>query len=138
MRAVHNSLVGMKRHSSAVRHTLISGLAVAALLGLTPTQPQAQGSYVNAAHAQGVAAFRKGHFSEAYGLFVELAELGHPASARYALWMCEQGPALFDTNWSCEPEQVSEWTLFARRADPPARRAADPAANARSATPVRR
>lgn len=134
MQAAYNPVLSGQRRDGTKRFAPMMGLTLAALLALTPTPPQAQGSYVNAAHAQALAAFRKGHFSEAYGRFVELAELGHPASARYALWMCEQGPALFDTNWACDPEQVSEWILFARREAPSARRTDAPVQTTRPAT----
>ncbi len=66
------------------------------------------------AHAQAVEAFRQGRFSEAYGRFVHLANAGHAPAARLALWMCEQGPELFDKDWDCGPEEVVDWASLAR------------------------
>lgn len=48
-----------------------------------------QAPYAERMHARAVKSFRQGRFPEAFGRFIELANTGHPASARYALWMCE-------------------------------------------------
>ena len=64
-------------------------------------------------HARAVELFRQGRFPEAYGRFIELANAGHPASARHALWMCEQGPTLFGSDWDCAPHEVEEWARTA-------------------------
>jgi hypothetical protein len=64
-------------------------------------------------HAAAVELFRQGRFPEAYGRFVELANAGHPASARYALWMCENGPALFGKDWDCAPHEIQDWAQLA-------------------------
>ena len=69
-------------------------------------------------HAQAVDRFRLGRFPEAYGRFVELANAGHPPSARVALWMCEQGPSLFGRDWDCTPEEVADWSALIRRPIP--------------------
>lgn len=78
----------------------------------TPTQ-------ANRLHAQALDSFRKGRFPEAYGRFVGLANAGHPASARYALWMCENGLALFGKDWDCAPHEVEGWAMAAGVAVPP-------------------
>jgi hypothetical protein len=70
-------------------------------------------NYADRAHARAVESFRVGRFPEAYGRFVALAEAGHAPSARYALWMCEQGPALFGKDWDCTPQQISDWAKSA-------------------------
>lgn len=70
-------------------------------------------------YARALAAFRAGRFPEAYGRFVGLAEAGHPASARYALLMCEHGLALFGKDWDCAPQEIEDW---ARAAGVPAPR----------------
>jgi hypothetical protein len=66
------------------------------------------------AHAQAVNSFRRARFSEAYGRFIKLAEAGHPTSARYAIWMCENGSGLFGVLWDCGPEQLEDWARVAR------------------------
>ena len=105
------------------------GLAVG--LGFYPVAAAAPASAVNRVptayqlsvqrtHVQALDSFRRARFSEAYGRFIRLAEAGHPASARYALWMCENGPALFGVLWDCSPDDVEDWTLAARQPDWPA------------------
>lgn len=64
-------------------------------------------------HLRAVEVFRQGRFPEAYGRFVGLANAGHPASARYALWMCQQGLALFGRDWDCAPHEVEDWARAA-------------------------
>jgi hypothetical protein len=66
------------------------------------------------AHAQALDSFRRARFSEAYGRFIKLAEAGHPASARYAIWMCENGNALFGVPWDCAPQELENWGWVAR------------------------
>lgn len=63
----------------------IAAIAVPVAAAATP--------YAERMHARALDSFRQGRFPEAYGRFIDLANTGHPASARYALWMCEQGPA---------------------------------------------
>jgi hypothetical protein len=70
-------------------------------------------TYSERMHARAVESFRQGRFPEAYGRFIDLANTGHPASARYALWMCEQGPALFGKEWDCAPYEVEDWARAA-------------------------
>jgi hypothetical protein len=69
-------------------------------------------------HARAVELFRQGRFPEAYGRFIELANTGHAASARYALWMCEQGPALFGKDWDYAPHEAEDWARAAGVATP--------------------
>ncbi len=76
----------------------------------------AQPTYADRMHARALESFRAGRFPEAYGRFVELANLGHPASARYALWMCEQGLPLFAKDWDCLPDEAIAWAAAAREA----------------------
>lgn len=73
----------------------------------------ARPSPVDLAHARALELFRGARFSEAYGRFIELAEVGHPASARYAIWMCENGTALFNVPWDCAPHQLEDWRALA-------------------------
>lgn len=73
-------------------------------------------------HAQAVESFRTGRYPEAYGRFVALADAGHGAAARQALWMCLHGPALFGRDFDCSPQQAEAWaaTPDARAPRPPA------------------
>ena len=73
----------------------------------------AQSSALELAHAQALDSFRRARFSEAYGRFIKLAEAGHPASARYAIWMCENGTALFGVAWDCAPQELEDWRAAA-------------------------
>ena len=93
------------------------------LLGFLPLQVSTAhaspaANHAERAHARALDSFRQGRFPEAYGRFVALAEAGHGASARYALLMCEQGPALFGKDWDCGPEQVQDWARAAGVAAP--------------------
>jgi hypothetical protein len=65
-----------------------------------------------------LASFRQGRFPEAYGRFIDLANAGHPASARYALWMCEEGLALFGKDWDCAPHEMEDWAHMAATMSP--------------------
>jgi hypothetical protein len=84
-----------------------------------PVAPVARPALVDRLHAEGVAWFRAARFPAAYGRFVALAEVGHEASARYALWMCLHGPELFGSDWDCSPDQVQDWSRFAGVPAPP-------------------
>jgi hypothetical protein len=94
---------------------LVSWLAllVPVFVGAVNPTPKAQAKQADRLHAKAVEMFRQGRFPEAYGRFIELANAGHPASARYALWMCEQGPALFGKEWDCAPHEVEDWARLA-------------------------
>ncbi len=95
------------------------GLVLASLLlAPTPLRANPAKSYAEQAHGLALDSFRRGRFPEAYGRFVALAEAGHPASARYALWMCETGPTLFGKDWDCAPDQVQSWARTAGVAAP--------------------
>lgn len=71
--------------------------------------PAAPPRSIERAHAKALDLFRRARFAEAYGRFIEQAEAGHPASARYAQWMCENGGALFGSAWDCAPHELEEW-----------------------------
>jgi hypothetical protein len=60
-------------------------------------------------HADAVASFQHGHFSEAYGRFMKLADAGDAPSAELALFMFEHGPELFGEDWDVSREQVAAW-----------------------------
>ena len=90
--------------------------AAAAHAGPTAVAPT---TLADRLHARALESFRAGRFPEAYGRFMGLANAGHPASARYALWMCEHGLALFGKDWDCAPHEVEDWAMAAGVAVPP-------------------
>ena len=101
---------------TTIRRLLCLALLAPAFAGATHPTPKAQAAQASPAdrlHAKAAEMFRQGRFPEAYGRFIELANAGHPASARYALWMCEQGPALFGKEWDCAPHEVEDWARLA-------------------------
>lgn len=79
--------------------------------------PAAPSRWLEQAHAKALDLFRRGRFSEAYGRFIELAEVGHPASARYAVWMCENGTPLFGVDWDCAPHEMEAWRAMGSAAE---------------------
>jgi len=101
---------------------LMATLPILAIPLPTPaagTGPGLRPNTVEAAHARALDMFRRARFSEAYGRFIELAALGHPVSARYAIWMCENGTPLFGVAWDCAPHELEDWRAVA---DGPAKR----------------
>jgi hypothetical protein len=106
--------------SLALHGVLPCLMALMSLMALTATSPSAAApsTYAERMHHRALESFRQGRFPEAYGRFIDLANTGHPASARYALWMCEQGPALFGRDWDCAPHEVDDWALTAGVAVP--------------------
>jgi hypothetical protein len=107
---------------SLIRDTVAGLLLGTWALGLTgqgahPAAPK-RPAFLDQAHARAVESFRQGRFSDAYGRFIALAHLGDPDAARYALWMCADGVALFDTMWDCAPQEVEDWVRTAGIAEP--------------------
>lgn len=68
----------------------------------------APATYAERMHGRAVESFRQGRFPEASGRFIDLANKGHPASARYALWRREPCPALFGKEWDCAPHRAKD------------------------------
>ncbi len=100
---------------SALAVALSACIAVPSHGGGSLVAPAVNGpTILEQAHAQAVSSFRRARFSEAYGRFIRLAEAGHPASARYAIWMCENGSGLFGVLWDCGAEQLEDWARVAR------------------------
>lgn len=100
--------------SPATRSVPWRRLVLMALVVVPAAAPMAAPpTYAERMHARAVESFRQGRFPEAYGRFIDLANAGHPASARYALWMCEQGLALFGKDWDCVPHEVKDWARAA-------------------------
>jgi hypothetical protein len=58
-------------------------------------------------------AFRARHYAAAYGRFVRLADAGHAPSAETALFMLQNGPTLFATEWSASAPQQTCWNTLA-------------------------
>lgn len=98
---------------SMTRHLLWLALWAPGFVDAGNPTPRAQASPADRLHANAVEMFRQGRFPEAYGRFIQLANSGHPASARYALWMCEHGPALFGKEWDCAPHEIEDWARLA-------------------------
>lgn len=102
-----------RRHGAAGLVLVATLLASQAVMSAEPARaaPPALADHL---HALAVQSMRQGRVAEAYGRFVALADAGHAASARQALWMCEQGPARFGRDWDCTPHQVQDWAAAAR------------------------
>ena len=98
--------------TSFPRVTRLALIGLVAIQGALPVSA-AQPAPIDTLHAAALDAFRQGRFPLAYGRFIELANHGHPASARYALWMCEHGLALFGKNWDCAPHETEVWVQAA-------------------------
>lgn len=60
-------------------------------------------------------AFFAKRYADAYGRFAELADAGDTAAAGMALAMVNNGPAIFDSDWSATPGQLRRWTALANR-----------------------
>ncbi|MBC7941759.1 MAG: hypothetical protein H7Z19_18725 [Chitinophagaceae bacterium] len=96
-----------------LRHKSLSALTILAAAASLALPAAAQFSLSDKLHAQAVESFRVGRFPEAYGRFISLAQAGHPASARYALWMCQHGLELFGKDWDCAPHEIADWARLA-------------------------
>jgi hypothetical protein len=108
------------RRSATIAALCASALAVAVVdVAAAPAVEPAP--LADRLHAQAVESFRTGRYPEAYGRFVALADAGHGAAARQALWMCLHGPALFGRDFDCSPQQAEAWaaTPDARAPRPP-------------------
>jgi len=76
-------------------------------------QPAAASRMSEKLHANAVASFRQGRFSEAYGRLINLADAGHVPSAEMALWMYLHGTTVFGKDWDSTPEQLRAWAQTA-------------------------
>ena len=101
------------RAAAACSLTLLAAASLPCAAQPSPTV-HTRLSGLEQAHRQALDSFRRARFSEAYGRFIKLAEAGHPASARYAIWMCENGLALFGVMWDCAPQELEDWSRVAR------------------------
>lgn len=107
----------MTRNTPRLRALVGAAAALVALAAMTAAWAQvafaARPHGAEAQHAAAVHSFRQGRFSEAYGRFIGLADAGHAPSARYALWMCTNGLALFGIDWDCAPHDAEAWARLA-------------------------
>ena len=112
--SVGSDLLERRYVSAAFRDWHFSAALLSIVFALHAQQATAAPrSYAERMHARAVESFRHGRFAEAFGRFGELANEGHQASARYALWMCEQAVPLFGSDWDCTLEGP-EWARTAR------------------------
>jgi len=100
-----------------VRRLLVCAAAVLAMAASAAAAASpgaaADASWADRAHAQAVQLLHGGRPAEAYGRFVELANAGHPDSARMALTMCLHGLRLYGRDWDCASHEMEEWARFA-------------------------
>ncbi len=101
-----------------MRHHIVTLATVVFAAAATAGAATAAAAPTERLYVQAVEQFRQGQFPAAYGRFAQLADLGHAASARHALWMCEQGLSLFGHEWDCAPQQVADWAAVAGVAVP--------------------
>ena len=88
-------------------------LVLASHAPLAHAQPGGESAMSQKLHANAVASFREGRFSEAYGRLIPLADAGHAPSAELALWMYQHGPAVFGKDWDSTPAQLAAWSQTA-------------------------
>ena len=98
-----------------VTSLVLLGLGFVAGVATTAAAPA---THAERMHAKALELLRQGHVSQAYGRFVDLANAGHGPSARYALWMCTQGPEVFGKDWNCAVYEVEDWARLAGVAAP--------------------
>ena len=61
------------------------------------------------AHDSATEAFKAQRYAHAYGRFMELADAGHPPSARMALLMLQNGASLFGGEFAATTSQHRRW-----------------------------
>ena len=107
------------RSSILQRGAFASVLSLAVSACMAQAQAQAYGPTPAAVWGYAQKSYQQGRWSSAYGLFAQLADMGHPDSARIALFMLRYGPRLYGTPWSASPTQIEVWTGAAARQLPP-------------------
>ncbi len=79
------------------------------------TAPLAASSAENEqAYTEAVNRYRDGKMSDAYGLFITLAEEGDPDAARIALFMHRYGAVLYGSPWDADPGDLGYWADVAK------------------------
>jgi hypothetical protein len=95
-------------------HVALTLLALATVVSAAQAQPRpASPTAAAQLHANAVASFRQGRFAEAFGRFNSLADAGHAPSAAIALWMFQNGPAVFGSDWDSSQDQLTAWAQLA-------------------------
>jgi hypothetical protein len=103
---------------------VVASLAWVALPACAGVDPSTQVLF-----EQALKSLHAGRSAEAYGRFILLADAGHVEAARYALWLYEQGPSRFGSQWDSSPAQLEAWAALAGRTRLPSlERAAAPSA----------
>jgi len=69
-------------------------------------------------YANAAVSFQQGRFPEAYGRFTALADAGHGPAAEVALFMAQNGTAVFGKDWDVTQEQLTAWAALNGRAAP--------------------
>lgn len=87
-------------------------LALASVCSIAAPADHGMSHWMHVRYEAALLSFRQGRVSEAYGRFAALASAGHPAAARHALWMCENGSALFGRPWDCDPDDILAWSVL--------------------------
>ena len=105
----------------AHRSSILQRAAFAAFVSLAASACLAQAHVPTPATVWGHALknYQQGRWSSAYGRFAHLADMGHPDSARIALFMLRYGPRLYGTPWSASPAQIEDWSMAAAKQVPP-------------------
>lgn len=62
---------------------------------------------------EAVAQYQQGHWANAYGQFMALANAGDADAARTALFMLRYGPQLYKAHWDAMPSEVQRWERLA-------------------------
>lgn len=96
--------------SASIATLVVAGFASSAQAQSVPVRDQL--------HANAVASFQKARFSEAYGRFIALADAGHAPAAELALFMAQNGIALFGKDWDVTQEQLTDWAALTGRPAP--------------------
>jgi hypothetical protein len=56
--------------------------------------------------------FRAGHYAQAYGRYMALADAGHAVAARIALTMFRHGRQAFGSDWAASDQQLRQWSAL--------------------------
>jgi len=101
------------------RTALFVSVAVVVAASFAPAaQAQKTSSIAEQVHLKAVTSFQQGRFPEAYGRFIALADAGHAPAAELALFMFQNGPALFGKDWDVTQEQLTAWAALNGRPAP--------------------
>lgn len=105
----------MCRRTALFRAAQIACLAAACLTSAAQAQTVPLREQL---HANAVASFQQGRYSEAYGRFMALANAGHAPAAEVALFMAQNGSQVFGKEWDVTQEELSHWAALVGRPAP--------------------